>query len=137
MRAGIRAAFDAFDVLDRKRLAAKSACRPRRRHLCSTLAGNRRGAKKPGYEDPREGGKAPGAKVVEFLQRCDCAQRLEKPETDLIIRASGQQRLSGFPSRRSADAEVYFCARHWPDFRESSFPQALRSSSVQDRRYGR
>jgi short-chain Z-isoprenyl diphosphate synthase len=58
-------------------------------------------------------------------------------ECDLIIRTSGEQRLSGFLLWQSAYAEVYFCETYWPDFRQMDFLRALRSFSRRDRRYGR
>jgi short-chain Z-isoprenyl diphosphate synthase len=58
-------------------------------------------------------------------------------ECDLIIRTSGEQRLSGFLLWQSAYAEVYFCDCYWPDFRQMDFLRALRSFSHRDRRYGR
>jgi short-chain Z-isoprenyl diphosphate synthase len=58
-------------------------------------------------------------------------------ECDLIIRTSGEQRLSGFLLWQSAYAEVYFCECYWPDFRQMDFLRALRSFSLRDRRYGR
>jgi len=58
-------------------------------------------------------------------------------ETDLIIRTSGEQRLSGFLLWQSAYAEVYFSDCYWPDFREIDFLRALRSYSRRERRYGR
>lgn len=58
-------------------------------------------------------------------------------ECDLIIRTSGEQRLSGFLLWQSAYAEVYFCDCYWPDFRQMDFLRALRSFSQRDRRYGR
>jgi len=58
-------------------------------------------------------------------------------ECDLIIRTSGEQRLSGFLLWQSAYAEVYFCEAYWPDFRQMDFLRALRSFSTRDRRYGR
>jgi hypothetical protein len=39
----------------------------------------------PGYEDPGEGRKAAGVKVVELLCRCDSAQRWGRPEADPIV----------------------------------------------------
>ncbi len=258
MRAKIRAAVEALYV---KRLAAKLAGRSRPQHIGIMLDGNRRWAKMSGYEDPREGYKAGGAKVVDFLRWCDSAQiehvtlfmlsddNLHRPkdelipligiiedvveqlaesghpwtveivgaldllpgesatrlksasaatrgrsggtrvdvavgyggrreivdavrsamqehsgqggsldeladtftmehiskhlyskvrsETDLIIRTSGEQRLSGFLLWQSAYAEVHFCECYWPDFREVDFLRALRSYSERDRRYGK
>lgn len=58
-------------------------------------------------------------------------------ECDLIIRTSGEQRLSGFLLWQSAYAEVYFSDCYWPDYRQMDFLRALRSFSHRDRRYGR
>ena len=60
-----------------------------------------------------------------------------RSDTDLIIRTSGEQRLSGFLLWQSAYAEVYFCECYWPEFREIDFLRALRSYSERERRYGR
>jgi short-chain Z-isoprenyl diphosphate synthase len=60
-----------------------------------------------------------------------------QPDPDLVIRTSGEQRLSGFLLWQSAYAEVYFCETYWPDFRQMDFLRALRSFSRRDRRYGR
>ncbi|CAM5650891.1 Isoprenyl transferase OS=Streptomyces tendae OX=1932 GN=GUR47_20930 PE=3 SV=1 [Streptomyces tendae] len=60
-----------------------------------------------------------------------------RSESDLIIRTSGEQRLSGFLLWQSAYAEVHFCETYWPDFREIDFLRALRSYSLRERRYGR
>jgi short-chain Z-isoprenyl diphosphate synthase len=59
------------------------------------------------------------------------------PDPDLIIRTSGEVRLSGFLLWQSAYAEYYFCDTHWPDFRKIDFLRALRSYHVRQRRYGR
>jgi len=60
----------------------------------------------------------------------------EQPKLDLIIRTSGEQRLSGFMLWQSAYAEVHFCECYWPDFREIDFLRALRSYSRRERRFG-
>ncbi|OKI10235.1 isoprenyl transferase [Streptomyces sp. CB02923] len=258
MRARLRAAANALYV---KRLSAKLAGRPRPRHIGIMLDGNRRWARMAGHDDPSEGYKVGGAKVVDFLNWCgsagiehvtlfmlsddnlhrpqaelvpligiieDVVERLAAPdnpwpvevigsldllpqesatrlkqaasrtsdrrdgtrvdvavgyggrreivdavrsamsehvtqggdieglidtfdvdhiskhlyskvrsETDLIIRTSGEQRLSGFLLWQSAYAEVHFCECYWPDFRELDFLRALRSYCERERRYGR
>lgn len=257
MRTKVRAALDA---LYRRRLVRELEGRPRPRHIGIMLDGNRRWAKLSGHDDPREGYKAGGAKVLEFLRWCDSAEiehvtlfmlsddNLHRPEeqltpligiiadvveqlaapgnpwavevvgamdllpaesasrlkasvaategrkggtkvdiavgyggrreivdavrsalmehsaqggdidefidtftmehiskhlyskgrseSDLIIRTSGEQRLSGFLLWQSAYAEVYFCECYWPDFREIDFLRALRSYAERERRYG-
>jgi short-chain Z-isoprenyl diphosphate synthase len=60
-----------------------------------------------------------------------------QPEPDLIIRTSGEQRLSNFLLWQSAYSELYFCDAYWPAFREIDFLRALRSYSARQRRYGR
>jgi short-chain Z-isoprenyl diphosphate synthase len=59
-----------------------------------------------------------------------------QPEPDLIIRTSGEQRLSNFLLWQSAYSELYFCDAYWPAFREIDFLRALRSYSTRQRRYG-
>ncbi len=60
-----------------------------------------------------------------------------QPDPDLIIRTSGEQRLSGFLIWQSAHSEFYFCEALWPDFRKVDFIRALRAYAQRERRYGR
>lgn len=60
-----------------------------------------------------------------------------QPDPDLVIRTSGEQRLSGFLLWQSAHSEFYFCEAFWPEFRRVDFLRALRSYSVRERRLGR
>lgn len=60
-----------------------------------------------------------------------------QPDPDLVIRASGEQRLSGFLLWQSAHSEFYFCEALWPDFRRVDFLRALRAYGERERRYGR
>lgn len=59
-----------------------------------------------------------------------------QPDPDLVIRTSGEQRLSGFLLWQSANTELYFCEAFWPDFRRVDFLRALRSYSQRERRFG-
>jgi short-chain Z-isoprenyl diphosphate synthase len=59
-----------------------------------------------------------------------------QPDPDLVIRTSGEQRLSGFLLWQSAHSEFYFCEALWPDFRKVDFLRALRSYADRERRYG-
>ncbi|HTJ68695.1 MAG TPA: isoprenyl transferase [Actinospica sp.] len=59
-----------------------------------------------------------------------------QPEPDLIIRTSGEQRLSGFMLWQSAHSEFYFCEAYWPAFRRIDFLRALRDFAQRQRRYG-
>ena len=59
-----------------------------------------------------------------------------QPDPDLVIRTSGEQRLSGFLMWQSAYSEFYFCEALWPDFRKVDFLRALRSYTQRERRFG-
>jgi short-chain Z-isoprenyl diphosphate synthase len=59
-----------------------------------------------------------------------------QPDPDLIIRTSGEQRLSGFLLWQSAHSEFYFCDAYWPAFRRLDFLRALRAYSDRHRRFG-
>lgn len=61
----------------------------------------------------------------------------ETPDPDLIIRTSGEVRLSGFLLWQSAYSEYYFCDAYWPDFRRIDFLRAIRSYQQRNRRHGR
>ncbi|MDX3659186.1 polyprenyl diphosphate synthase [Streptomyces sp. ID05-26A] len=52
-----------------------------------------------------------------------------QPDPDLVIRTSGEVRLSGFLLWQAAFAELHFCDVHWPGFRRLDFLRALRSYS--------
>ena len=58
------------------------------------------------------------------------------PDPELIIRTSGEVRLSGFLLWQSAYSEFYFCDVHWPAFRRIDFLRAIRSFQQRDRRFG-
>ncbi len=60
-----------------------------------------------------------------------------QPDPDLIIRTSGEQRMSGFLLWQSVHSEVYFCETYWPDFRRVDFLRALRDYGQRERRLGR
>jgi short-chain Z-isoprenyl diphosphate synthase len=60
-----------------------------------------------------------------------------QPDPDLVIRTSGEQRLSGFLLWQSAYSEMWFTEAHWPAFRRVDFLRALRDYSQRYRRYGK
>ncbi|QQM68451.1 isoprenyl transferase [Actinomyces weissii] len=60
-----------------------------------------------------------------------------QPDPDLVIRTSGEQRLSGFLLWQSVHSEFYFCEVNWPAFRRVDFLRALRDYGRRDRRLGR
>lgn len=59
------------------------------------------------------------------------------PDLDLIIRTSGEERISNFLLWHSAYSELYFCDAYWPDFRKIDFWRAIRSYQRRERRFGR
>ncbi|WP_181149901.1 isoprenyl transferase [Arthrobacter sp. MYb227] len=59
-----------------------------------------------------------------------------QPDPELVIRTSGEQRLSGFLTWQSAYSEFYFCEALWPDFRRVDFLRALRDFADRQRRFG-
>ncbi len=77
--------------------------------------------------------------LAEFLDVDHIAEHLYtkgQPDPDLVIRTSGEQRLSGFLLWQSAHSEFYFCDALWPDFRKIDFLRALRDYGTRQRRYG-
>lgn len=59
-----------------------------------------------------------------------------QPDPDLLIRTSGEQRLSGFLLWQSANSEFYFAEALWPDFRRVDFLRAMRDFQRRYRRFG-
>ncbi|MDP1629036.1 MAG: undecaprenyl diphosphate synthase family protein, partial [bacterium] len=60
-----------------------------------------------------------------------------QPDPDLIIRTSGEKRLSGFLTWQSAYSEFYFMEHHWPEFSKQDFDDALADFANRQRRFGR
>ncbi|HEY8514280.1 MAG TPA: isoprenyl transferase [Candidatus Binatia bacterium] len=59
------------------------------------------------------------------------------PDPDLLIRTSGEVRLSNFLLWQVAYTEIYITDTLWPDFREKEFLEALRQFQMRERRFGR
>ncbi len=59
------------------------------------------------------------------------------PNPDLIIRTSGEQRLSNFLLWEAAYSEFYFPKVHWPDFNETEIDKALEVYAYRNRRFGK
>lgn len=60
-----------------------------------------------------------------------------QPDPDLVIRTSGEQRLSGFLLWQSAYSEIWFTDAYWPAFRRVDFLRALRDYAARSRRFGK
>ena len=58
------------------------------------------------------------------------------PDPDLLIRTSGEQRLSNFLLWQLAYTEFYFTEKHWPEFDKEELVKAVEAYNKRDRRYG-
>lgn len=70
------------------------------------------------------------AELATTLRQEDIAQHLYtsgQPDPELLIRTSGEMRLSNFLLWQAADAQLWFCEVYWPGFRQVDFLRALRS----------
>ena len=87
-------------------------------------------------------GAEPGKTLQEVIDALDVDAISEhlytsgQPDPDLVIRTSGEQRLSGFLLWQSAHSEYWFCEADWPDFRRVDFLRALRDYAHRHRRFG-
>ncbi|MBU1348600.1 undecaprenyl diphosphate synthase family protein, partial [Patescibacteria group bacterium] len=61
----------------------------------------------------------------------------EMPDPDMVIRTSGEERISGFLIWEAAYSEFYWCDKHWPDFDEVELDKALEEYASRQRRYGK
>jgi len=59
------------------------------------------------------------------------------PQPDLVIRTSGERRLSNFLIWQSAYSELYFTDTLWPDFDKEEFMLAVQDFQSRDRRFGK
>ena len=58
------------------------------------------------------------------------------PAPDLLIRTSGEQRISNFMLWQFAYTEIYFSSVFWPDFDEAAFDEAIAFYQTRQRRFG-
>lgn len=59
------------------------------------------------------------------------------PDPDLVIRTSGEQRLSNFLTWQTAYSEFFFPRTYWPDFSKAEFDKILSEFAVRERRFGK
>ncbi|TFJ95394.1 electron transfer flavoprotein subunit beta [Platysternon megacephalum] len=76
------------------------------------------------------------AATIEIDDISDHLYTKGQPDPDLVIRTSGEQRLSGFLIWQSAHSEFYFHEALWPDFRKVDFIRVLRTFTRRERRFG-
>ena len=82
---------------------------------------------------------ATGEQLIEAVTADAISENLYtsgQPDPDLVIRTSGEQRLSGFLLWQSAYSEMWFTEAYWPEFRRVDFLRALRDYTARHRRYG-
>ena len=72
--------------------------------------------------------------LSKHLQTAVLPENLRDP--DLIIRTSGEQRMSNFLTWQSAYSELYFAQTAWPDFDDKELDKAISAFQKRDRRYG-
>lgn len=60
-----------------------------------------------------------------------------QPDPDMIVRTSGEQRLSGFMLWQSAYAELYFTEKCWPEFDEAELDKVIEEYNRRERRFGK
>ena len=80
-----------------------------------------------------------GALKVEDICEQDISDRLYTagmPDPDLVIRPSGEYRLSNYLIWQTAYAELWFTDTLWPDFKAEHIDQAVRAYAARDRRFG-
>jgi short-chain Z-isoprenyl diphosphate synthase len=76
------------------------------------------------------------AQTLEVDQIAEHLYTRGQPDPDLVIRTSGEQRLSGFLLWQSVHSEFYFSDALWPSFRHVDFLRAMRSYAARERRFG-
>ena len=82
---------------------------------------------------------AAGAIDIDAIDDDAVSRRLstaEVPDPDLVIRTSGEKRISNFLLWQSAYAELVFTDTHWPDFGRAELEDAIREFQGRERRYG-
>ncbi|MCD6511140.1 MAG: di-trans,poly-cis-decaprenylcistransferase [Thaumarchaeota archaeon] len=88
-------------------------------------------------KEVKEGKVRPEDVDQELIERHLYTSHLPNPEPDLIIRTSGEERLSGFLLWQSAYSELVFLDVYWPEFRKIDLLRAIRTYQKRQRRFGR
>ena len=77
-----------------------------------------------------------GKKDVDWNDIAQSLDTAEIPDPDLLIRTSGEMRLSNYLLLQLAYAEMYFTKVYWPDFTKEEFKKAVEEYAKRERRYG-
>jgi undecaprenyl diphosphate synthase len=85
-------------------------------------------------EDVAKGELLPGAVTTELINRY--LSTAPMPDPELLIRTSGEHRISNFLLWQLAYSELYFCSTLWPDFRKEHLYKALIDYQSRERRFG-
>ncbi len=85
-------------------------------------------------EKVAKGSLTPAEITMEIVSECLDASDI--PDPDLIIRTSGEQRLSNFLLWQSAYSELVFVPTYWPDFDRAALETAIREYQQRERRFG-
>jgi tritrans,polycis-undecaprenyl-diphosphate synthase [geranylgeranyl-diphosphate specific] len=88
-------------------------------------------------EDVKEGKLSPKDITEETISARLYTSHLPNPEPDLIVRTSGEERMSGFLLWQGAYSELVFLDVYWPDFRKIDLLRAVRTYQRRQRRLGR
>jgi tritrans,polycis-undecaprenyl-diphosphate synthase [geranylgeranyl-diphosphate specific] len=88
-------------------------------------------------EEVKAGKLDPTEITAETIEQHLYTAYLPHPDPDLIIRTSGEERLSGFLLWQSAYSELLFLDTFWPDFRKIDLMRAIRIYQQRNRRFGR
>ena len=83
----------------------------------------------------REGSLEPGEITQETVQQFLCTS--DFPDPELMIRTSGEYRISNFLLYQLAYAELYFTNTRWPDFRKENLYEAIIDFQNRERRFGK
>lgn len=131
------------DELVRAAKDAESACMEGKRHLNIAMGYGGRQEIVDAAKDLVADLARRGVPAEEMATRIDAdalaghMYSADLPDPDLLIRTSGESRLSGFLLWQSAYAEFVFVDVYWPAFRRVDFLRAIRDFSLRDRRFGR
>jgi len=91
-------------------------------------------------KDAKENGMVPEDVDEEFFNKYLFTSHLREDrieEPDLVIRTSGELRISNFLLWQIAYSELYFCEAYWPEFRKIDLWRAIRSFQKRERRFGK